>query len=235
MPATPLITGESIGAHLDGLCTLCGQGPEWNGKVLVLQLDHENGDCTDNRLENLRFMCPNCHSQTETFCRGMSRRGPVGNGVTGNTSGFGPEDVSARPGSNPGSPATSVPPSIGPPEPSTSHLPRSARFLTRLRSSSGQSAFLVRTRSRVRVPAKAPCGRGATGSARRSQRRGCGFEPRRPLHVTVVSAVQHASSPSSQGRFESGRSLSGPSRPTGRAAILRRSTSGFRIPGGCRA
>jgi hypothetical protein len=85
----------------------CGQGPEWNGKTLVLQLDHENGDCTDNRLENLRFLCPNCHSQTETFCRGMSRRGSVGNGVIGNTPGFGPGDGSARPGSNPGSPATS--------------------------------------------------------------------------------------------------------------------------------
>lgn len=33
-----------------------------------LHFDHINGDNTDNRLENLRFLCPNCHSQTETFC-----------------------------------------------------------------------------------------------------------------------------------------------------------------------
>ena len=36
-------------------------------KILVLQLDHINGDYRDNRLENLRLLCPNCHSQTETF------------------------------------------------------------------------------------------------------------------------------------------------------------------------
>lgn len=40
---------------------------EWLGKKLTLELDHENGDRTDNRLKNLRFLCPNCHSQTPTF------------------------------------------------------------------------------------------------------------------------------------------------------------------------
>lgn len=48
-------------------CAICGNTGEWNGKKLVLQLDHINGDRFDNRLENLRFLCPNCHSQTETF------------------------------------------------------------------------------------------------------------------------------------------------------------------------
>ena len=40
----------------------------WNDKKLSLQLDHINGDNSDNRLENLRFLCPNCHTQTETYC-----------------------------------------------------------------------------------------------------------------------------------------------------------------------
>lgn len=49
-------------------CELCGQGPTWNGKLLVLQLDHVNGVHDDNRLDNLRMICPNCHTQTPTFC-----------------------------------------------------------------------------------------------------------------------------------------------------------------------
>lgn len=53
-------------------CFKCGQGPNWNDEPLVLQLDHINGDRKDNRLENLRILCPNCHTQTATF---GSRRG----------------------------------------------------------------------------------------------------------------------------------------------------------------
>lgn len=41
---------------------------EWQGKKLSLHLDHINGNNTDNRLENLRLLCPNCHSQTSTYC-----------------------------------------------------------------------------------------------------------------------------------------------------------------------
>jgi len=48
-------------------CALCGQGPLWNDLPLVLQLDHINGVSNDHRIENLRILCPNCHTQTETF------------------------------------------------------------------------------------------------------------------------------------------------------------------------
>lgn len=47
-------------------CAICGL-TEWQGKNLSLELDHINGINNDNRLENLRFLCPNCHSQTVTY------------------------------------------------------------------------------------------------------------------------------------------------------------------------
>ena len=50
------------------VCVGCGLKPIWNGKPLRFHIDHENGDHTDCRKENLRKLCPNCHSQTETYC-----------------------------------------------------------------------------------------------------------------------------------------------------------------------
>lgn len=44
----------------------CGQGPEWKGRKLTLQVDHRDGNWRNNTKQNLRFLCPNCHSQTET-------------------------------------------------------------------------------------------------------------------------------------------------------------------------
>lgn len=55
---------------INDLCISCSVGPDWRGKPLTLQLDHINGVRNDNRIENLRVLCPNCHSQTDTFCRG---------------------------------------------------------------------------------------------------------------------------------------------------------------------
>jgi len=49
-------------------CAFCGISAQWRGAPLVLEIDHVNGRHNDNRAENLRFLCPNCHSQTETFC-----------------------------------------------------------------------------------------------------------------------------------------------------------------------
>ena len=48
-------------------CSGCGVEDEYNGKPLTLELDHINGIRYDHRLENLRFLCPNCHSQTGTY------------------------------------------------------------------------------------------------------------------------------------------------------------------------
>jgi predicted RNA-binding Zn-ribbon protein involved in translation (DUF1610 family) len=48
-------------------CAKCGNPGLWQDEPLSLQLDHINGVHNDNRFENLRFLCPNCHSQTRTF------------------------------------------------------------------------------------------------------------------------------------------------------------------------
>ena len=52
---------------LEEKCDECGLGTEWNGKEIVLELDHINGVNNDHRLENIRILCPNCHSQTTHF------------------------------------------------------------------------------------------------------------------------------------------------------------------------
>lgn len=45
----------------------CAVIDTWNGKPIVLHIDHINGDWLDNRPENVRFLCANCHTQTETY------------------------------------------------------------------------------------------------------------------------------------------------------------------------
>jgi hypothetical protein len=61
---------------LENKCSYCDLRNEWQNKPITLQLDHINGQHNDNRIENLRILCPNCHSQTETFC-GRNLKGRV--------------------------------------------------------------------------------------------------------------------------------------------------------------
>ena len=62
------------GNYTEYKCSICGQEPFWNGKELTLTLDHINGINNDDRLENLRWVCPNCDRQLDTFCARNANR-----------------------------------------------------------------------------------------------------------------------------------------------------------------
>lgn len=64
---TYILRRAMIESGIQHACSHCGGQPEWNGKPLVLQIEHKNGCWWDCRRENLEFLCPNCHSQTDTF------------------------------------------------------------------------------------------------------------------------------------------------------------------------
>lgn len=65
------------------VCSECGNDGIYNGKPLTLQLDHIDGNPINNNLENLRFLCPNCHTQTDTYA-GRKINKPVNNCIVCN-------------------------------------------------------------------------------------------------------------------------------------------------------
>lgn len=76
--AGTIVNGEALAKRMIRLgwkyqCAICSLSL-WMGKPISLHVDHENGRKTDNRKENLRFLCPNCHQQTPTWGNGGAKR-----------------------------------------------------------------------------------------------------------------------------------------------------------------
>lgn len=73
-PVTQKVLRGYVERHniLEYKCVNCGCDGNWQGGKIALEIDHENGDNTDNTVENLRYLCPNCHALTDTY-RGKNK------------------------------------------------------------------------------------------------------------------------------------------------------------------
>ncbi len=63
----PMLTRALIESGIAYECGLCGCDGIWQGMPLTLEVDHVDGDYRNNLIDNLRFLCPNCHRQTPNF------------------------------------------------------------------------------------------------------------------------------------------------------------------------
>lgn len=69
-----LLKDALFASGTDDRCALCGTAAEWQGASLPLEVDHIDGDWRNNTVENLRLLCPNCHSTTDNYRgRGKAR------------------------------------------------------------------------------------------------------------------------------------------------------------------